>query len=263
MRFNTIIPILYSSDVLRSLDYYCNVLGFADRWEWGDPVDFGGIFKDGIEIFFCKDGQGNPGTWFSIMVDDVDVFYEQVKAKGAEILLEPVSREWGVREMLIKDPDGHRIRVGHGITLRKKSEQTMPGIIRIIERMPSPDELKYIATAIGWSQPDEKPAPAIPLSCLATTVIAEDTASNTVIGCAFLLTDQANFYYVRNVMVHPDWQGKRVGTALMQALTDWINKNADNKAMIALHTGEHLASFYKQFGFNRSFSMTRFINRNA
>ena len=127
--------------------------------------------------------------------------------------------------------------------------------------MPTINELQDLTTAVGWSQPEEEAAPQIPVSSIAVVVIAEDTISGNVIGCAFLLTDNANFYYVKNVIVHPAWQGKRIGTALMKTLTDWLDLHASDNAMVALHTGESLAPFYKQFGFDRAFSMQKRIRR--
>jgi GNAT superfamily N-acetyltransferase len=261
MRFNTIVPILYATDVAKSIAHFTDVLAFEDKWLWGHPPTFGGIFRNGVEIFFCKDDQGNPGTWLSIMVDDVDEYFEIIRSNGATIVSEPKTMEWGVREMLVKVPDGHFIRFGHSAAHRKKSEKEMPVTVRIEERMPTVTELQRLVTAVGWAQPGEKAPPEIPLSSIALVVVAVDTIKNDVIGCAFLLTDQAGFYYVKNVIVHPAWQGKRVGTALMKKLNDWLDLYATDHAMVALHTGEYLAPFYRQFGFNRSFSMQKNIRR--
>jgi GNAT superfamily N-acetyltransferase len=74
--------------------------------------------------------------------------------------------------------------------------------------------------------------------------------------------DGYSFYYVKDVMVHPDWQNKHVGTALMQALSSWLDENAMNKALVCLFTGENLAPFYQQFNFNPAFGMIRIIDRH-
>jgi len=113
MKFEKSNPILFSTDVKRSLKYYREVLDFEDSWEWGDPTDFGGVVRNGVEIFFCLNNQGNPGTWLTIVLDDVDSYYQRVKAKGARILEPPTTREWNMREMVVEDPDGHVIRFGH------------------------------------------------------------------------------------------------------------------------------------------------------
>ncbi|HEY9195495.1 MAG TPA: glyoxalase superfamily protein [Mucilaginibacter sp.] len=115
MKFEKAVPILYSADVVRSLNYYVEKLGFDEKWEWGSPPDFGGVVKGEVQLFFCEKNQGHPGTWLSIFVDNVDEFYEDVKARGATILSVPDDKPWFVREMLIQDPDGHIIRFGHGI----------------------------------------------------------------------------------------------------------------------------------------------------
>jgi GNAT superfamily N-acetyltransferase len=82
-----------------------------------------------------------------------------------------------------------------------------------------------------------------------------------VIGCALLLGDNTSFFYVKDLMVHPAWQGKRVGSALMQELTNWLETNAPDNAFVGLFTGEQLAQFYQQFGFMKSFGMHRRISR--
>lgn len=92
MKFEKTNPILYSKDVKQSLKYYTEILGFEDSWEWGDPTDFGRVVKDDVEIFFCLNGQGNPGTWLALMVENVDEYYEQISNKGANILAAPVSQ---------------------------------------------------------------------------------------------------------------------------------------------------------------------------
>lgn len=91
------------------------MLAFEDLWEWGEPTDFGGIVKDDVEIFFCLNDQGHPGTWVTIIVDDVDAYYEIIKPKGAMIMAPPDNKPWNMREMLVKDPDGHILKFGHRI----------------------------------------------------------------------------------------------------------------------------------------------------
>jgi hypothetical protein len=115
MEFESIVPILYSANVARSITYYMNELAFDDKWEWDHPTTFGGVSKDCVRIFFCLKDQGNPGTWIAINVDNVDDYYEIIKPRGARIISPPGNKEWFMREMLVEDPDEHVIRFGHGI----------------------------------------------------------------------------------------------------------------------------------------------------
>jgi uncharacterized glyoxalase superfamily protein PhnB len=113
MNIESVIPILYSDDVRRSLDYYTRVLGFQEHWAWDDEPTFGGVISGQATIFFCKGDQGHKGTWLAINVDNVDAYYAAIKDKGAVILSEPDTKPWFMREMMVKDPDGHILRIGH------------------------------------------------------------------------------------------------------------------------------------------------------
>lgn len=113
MKFDKAIPILYVEDVSKSIAYFTEQLKFDHKWEWDSPPTFGGVYRDQVEIFFSKGGQGNPGTWISLVVDNVDEYYEMIKDSGAKILATPDTKEWNMREMLVECPDGHIIRIGH------------------------------------------------------------------------------------------------------------------------------------------------------
>ncbi len=110
--FECVIPILNVRNFAVSMDYYVNKLGFRKKWDWGDPPTFGCVTRDKVEIFFCEGAQGQLGMWMSIFVDDVDALHEEYKSRGAVIRQPPTNMPWGVREMNVQDPDGHRFRMG-------------------------------------------------------------------------------------------------------------------------------------------------------
>jgi hypothetical protein len=113
MKFLKAVPILYSSDVTKSIAYFTEQLKFEKKWEWNSPPTFGGVVRDDVEIFFCKEGQGHPATWICVVVDKVDEYYDLIKDSGAKILSRPKTEEWNMREMLVECPDGHIVRFGH------------------------------------------------------------------------------------------------------------------------------------------------------
>jgi catechol 2,3-dioxygenase-like lactoylglutathione lyase family enzyme len=115
MKPDSLIPVLYSEDIRRSIAYYRDILGFQGSWEWDEDPSFGGVDWEGVRIFFCKQGQGNPGTWLCINLDDVDEYYGLIRGRGAKILSPPDDKPWSMREMLVQDPDGHVIRFGQNI----------------------------------------------------------------------------------------------------------------------------------------------------
>ena len=109
--FHVATPILNVKNLRASMDYYVEKLGFKKLWDWGDPPDFGCVRRGKVEIFLCEGGQGQPGMWMSIFMDDVDVLYEEYKKSGAMILNPPTNYSWETREMLVEDLDGHRFRM--------------------------------------------------------------------------------------------------------------------------------------------------------
>ena len=112
-------PILTVRDFPESVDYYTKKLHFDLQWEWGEPPEFGCVAMDKAEIFLCKGGQGEPGTWLMIFMDDVDAYCDKITASGAEITQAPTDQPWGCREMLVRDPNEHMIRFAHGIPSRE------------------------------------------------------------------------------------------------------------------------------------------------
>ena len=225
MIFRHSVPILFSSNVRRSIEYYTNILGFDSKWEWDDAPSFGGVSKNGVEIFFCKEGQGRPGTWIAIMVDDVDGLHEQFKSKGAKILVPPEDKEWRLREMLVQDPDEHVLRFGQHVTTHKKKNTVFAPTIKILERVPTIEEYKLLAKAVGWNINHDQQVEMI-LRAPLCALVALDSETNIVVGCVLLLSDNASFYYIKDMMVHPHFQGMKIGTALMQRLNDWIETHA-------------------------------------
>jgi predicted enzyme related to lactoylglutathione lyase len=43
--------------------------------------------------------------------DDLDATFEKVRACGAEVLQEPASQPWGVRDCAFRDPSGNVVRI--------------------------------------------------------------------------------------------------------------------------------------------------------
>jgi catechol 2,3-dioxygenase-like lactoylglutathione lyase family enzyme len=43
--------------------------------------------------------------------DDLDATFEKVQASGAEVLEEPTSQPWGVRDCAFRDPSGNVVRI--------------------------------------------------------------------------------------------------------------------------------------------------------
>lgn len=148
MRHKSLTPILNVSDVPASIAWF-ERLGFQRSFTWNQggmidqaalsndqgPAGFAGLHTSGadnsesIGLFLCRNGQGSRdprpavgpdfeqygGTWMSWWVMDVDAAHAECQAAGIEIVKPPVTEPWGIREFLIRHPDGHFFRVSGSV----------------------------------------------------------------------------------------------------------------------------------------------------
>jgi catechol 2,3-dioxygenase-like lactoylglutathione lyase family enzyme len=132
MNAKALTPILNVSDLAASFAWF-GKLGWKKLWDWGDPPGFGAVGSGECEIFLCRDGQGgrgrggvtatfgpdgdetaDKGVWMSVWVDDVDAVHRVCVEEGLEVAFPPTDMPWGVREMHVRHPDGHVLRISRG-----------------------------------------------------------------------------------------------------------------------------------------------------
>lgn len=104
-------PILYVQDLAASQRYYQDKLGFHIDWTDGDPADFGAVSRGDTQLFLCERCQGHPGGWLWVATRDVDQLHAELVKRGALVTAAPENKRWGVREMLVADPDGNVLRI--------------------------------------------------------------------------------------------------------------------------------------------------------
>jgi predicted enzyme related to lactoylglutathione lyase len=109
VRFECIEPILCVTNIAASLRFYVDLLGFENA-SWGND-DFTHVSRDGRGIYLCREGQGQPGAWVWIGVENVEMLHEQYKADGVKVRQPPTTYPWAL-EMQIEDPDGNVLRIG-------------------------------------------------------------------------------------------------------------------------------------------------------
>ena len=112
-----LVPILNVSSLAASFAWFAH-LGWVKQWAWGstgaEPT-FGAIASGGLSIFLSENSQGAPGTWLQIWVDNVDTVHAACLRHGVEVTRPPQNEPWHVREMHVRHPDGHVLRISQGI----------------------------------------------------------------------------------------------------------------------------------------------------
>ena len=80
-------------------------------------------------------------------------------------------------------------------------------------------------------------------------MIAKD--GDKVVGMGRLVGDGYIYWYVQDVVIDPEYQGKGIGKAIMQYLTDYIENNSipNTEVTIALMAAKGKEDFYTKLGF--------------
>jgi uncharacterized glyoxalase superfamily protein PhnB len=55
---------------------------------------------------------GDHSYFAYIEVNELDRYYTEIKDRGAVVTSSPSDKAWGMREMSVRTPDGHRIMFG-------------------------------------------------------------------------------------------------------------------------------------------------------
>lgn len=258
-------PVLAVQDVAETIRYWQDVLGFPVKWSWGEPPGHGAVSWHKAFIQFHLDpalAAASKGNSVWIRVQHPERIYHIHQKRKADIVAPLENQPWGMAQYTVKEINGYYLHFAGPMAEGKKSTEALPSTVSIIARLPTVQESRALASAVGWSPPVDDDMIKTMLSSVVFAVVAVDSLSGETIGSALLMGDRVSYYYVKDVMVRPDWQGKRVGTAMMQELNRWLDSHGANNALVGLFTGETLEPFYQQAGFGQAFGMLRYIRRD-
>ena len=112
--------VLAVQNLERSRRYYVDILGFTEDHIASPGWAF--LSKDAFHLMLgeCADevsaGETGNHSWFiHLLVDDVDAYFAELRAKGALLVNTPTNREYGLREFILTTPDGHRLMIAQEI----------------------------------------------------------------------------------------------------------------------------------------------------
>jgi catechol 2,3-dioxygenase-like lactoylglutathione lyase family enzyme len=112
--------VLAVPDVARTAAWWIEAMGFALRMQ---PEGWRFVGRDGCTIMLGECPDATPVTdlgdhqYFGyIEIDDLDAYHAEIGGRGVDIMFGPVDRPWGMREMAVRTPDGHRVVFGQELT---------------------------------------------------------------------------------------------------------------------------------------------------
>jgi len=118
----------------------------------------------------------------------------------------------------------------------------------LVERDPTVQEYQRLRAAVGWGEmTDEGIAAGLP-NALYSVVLELD---GEVIGCARIVGDGGVYFYLQDVIVLPEHQGRGQGARLMDALMTHLERSARPGAFVGLMAAIGAEPFYERYGFRR------------
>ena len=118
-----IAPQFFTTDILSTLAYYKEKLGFECVGTWQEPPVYAIVARDQHAIHFrCAEPPTvNPDKYEDelldayLFVEDADALYAEYAAQGVKFTRGLADMPWGSREFVVKDCDGRLLAFGASI----------------------------------------------------------------------------------------------------------------------------------------------------
>jgi uncharacterized glyoxalase superfamily protein PhnB len=116
-------PVLLVRDIVASVEFWRERVGFETDAIHGEPPNFAMPTRDGVTIMLAQAPAGNEPpvpNWrvldkcnqLYVWVDGANALYDELRGRGAPIDFSIYDTPWGTREFGIQDLDGHDIAFG-------------------------------------------------------------------------------------------------------------------------------------------------------
>ncbi|MBS2024564.1 MAG: VOC family protein [Deltaproteobacteria bacterium] len=121
-------PLLVVRDLRASAAFYEKVLGYEEPGFWGEPPVFCMLHRDEHDLMLSlaeSPEQVRPNgpacRWdVHLRVADLDAERAAIVAAGVTPVEETASTPYGMRELVVADPDGHWICLGQDVEMREE-----------------------------------------------------------------------------------------------------------------------------------------------
>lgn len=118
MKLTSSIPVLRVSDYPRARAFWSETLGFSVGEEGGDPPRFGIFHRDDATVFVDAwhgaDATPSPGWRAYLHTDDANALAALLAERGYPCE-GPHDTVYGMREVVVVDPEGNRICFGEDV----------------------------------------------------------------------------------------------------------------------------------------------------
>jgi ribosomal protein S18 acetylase RimI-like enzyme len=118
---------------------------------------------------------------------------------------------------------------------------------KIEKNIPTLEEYKYLCESVGWTNYMNFDVVETSLMNSIRCITVKD--KEQIVGMGRIVGDGAIYFYIQDIMVHPDYQKNGIGKEIMNHLVEYLNTNAPDKAFVGLFASQGKEPFYEKYGF--------------
>lgn len=121
--------------------------------------------------------------------------------------------------------------------------------ISLAHRVPTPEEHRRLSERVGWRNAFDWDSMPRSLEASLFGVVATD--GETAVGMGRVVGDGVLYFYIQDVAVDPDYQGRGIGRMIVEALLERIRDTAPAHAFVGLFATDAALPLYQRHGFTR------------
>ncbi|MEK4905927.1 GNAT family N-acetyltransferase [Niallia sp. FSL R7-0648] len=113
--------------------------------------------------------------------------------------------------------------------------------------IPTLTEYRSLCESVGWANFMNFDVAETSLRNSLYCITVKD--KEQIIGMGRIVGDGAIYFYIQDIVVHPDYQKNGIGKEIMALLVEYLKSNAPDKAFVGLFASQGKETFYEKYNF--------------
>ncbi|TMP28402.1 GNAT family N-acetyltransferase [Pseudoalteromonas rubra] len=118
--------------------------------------------------------------------------------------------------------------------------------LEISHTPPAATEFSALRASVGWQNP---PSEQVVASIAASLYWVQCRKGQQLVACGRVVGDGYMYFYIQDVIVHPDHQGGGLGHIVMDNIEQYLSTHCHSGATAALLAAHGKEAFYQRYGY--------------
>ncbi|TMP38458.1 GNAT family N-acetyltransferase [Pseudoalteromonas rubra] len=118
--------------------------------------------------------------------------------------------------------------------------------LEILQSPPAATEFSALRASVGWQNP---PLEQVAVSIESSLYWVQCRKEQQLVACGRVVGDGYMYFYIQDVIVHPDYQGCGLGHIVMDNIEQYLSTQCHSGATAALLAAHGKEAFYQRYGY--------------